>query len=244
MINLSASKLSLYSECKCCFWLANNKKIDRPRGIFPSLPGGMDRVLKSWYDIFRPEFPPEVVGRIDGKLFSDTLRLEKWRNWRSGLSCIVDKRVKVIGAIDDVIVRECESAEGGLLYCPFDYKTRGTEPKDDGSQYYGNQLDIYSLLLSANGLNVAGKGYLVYYWPFGLHDYDLVNDITSINFKCQVFSLSVDSDRATEFILKAADCLEGPEPKQNPGCGYCSYNRSIFYHYLSDKTTNKTEVET
>jgi len=43
---LSPSALNLMKECPRCFWLAQHKVWKRPSGIFPSLPSGMDRILK------------------------------------------------------------------------------------------------------------------------------------------------------------------------------------------------------
>ena len=77
----SPSSLSLLKECPRCFWLHYNKKIKRPDSIFPSLPGGMDRILKSHFDSFRDrgEIPPELE-ELNGnvKLFDnvDLLMLE------------------------------------------------------------------------------------------------------------------------------------------------------------------------
>jgi hypothetical protein len=45
---LSPSSLSLLKECPRCFWLQFNKGIRRPSTVFPSLPGGMDRILKAF----------------------------------------------------------------------------------------------------------------------------------------------------------------------------------------------------
>jgi len=47
-IRLSPSSLNLFLECPRCFWLDKNKGIKRPRGIFPSLPSGMDSVIKKY----------------------------------------------------------------------------------------------------------------------------------------------------------------------------------------------------
>ncbi|GAI53572.1 unnamed protein product, partial [marine sediment metagenome] len=44
-IRLSPSALNLFLQCPRCFWLEKNKGIKRPRGIFPSLPSGMDSVI-------------------------------------------------------------------------------------------------------------------------------------------------------------------------------------------------------
>jgi len=37
-------------ECPRCFWLQIVKNIKRPAGIFPSLPSGMDKILKVHFD--------------------------------------------------------------------------------------------------------------------------------------------------------------------------------------------------
>src|SRR3989344_4511673 len=42
----SPSSLSLLKDCPRCFWLNFNKNIKRPDSIFPSLPSGMDKILK------------------------------------------------------------------------------------------------------------------------------------------------------------------------------------------------------
>lgn len=60
-------------ECPRCFWLQFNKNIHRPRGIFSSLPGGMDGVIKKYYDSYRKQgkLPPEVEGKLTDKLLAD-----------------------------------------------------------------------------------------------------------------------------------------------------------------------------
>ncbi|MBM3206912.1 MAG: hypothetical protein FJZ43_04810, partial [Candidatus Staskawiczbacteria bacterium] len=53
-IKLSPSKLNLFLECHLCFWLSEHG-VHRPSGPFPSLPGGMDRKLKIYFDKYRKE---------------------------------------------------------------------------------------------------------------------------------------------------------------------------------------------
>jgi len=62
-IRLSPSSLNLFLECRRCFWLDKNKGIKRPRGIFPSLPSGMDSVIKKYFDSYRlnSDMPPEMM---------------------------------------------------------------------------------------------------------------------------------------------------------------------------------------
>jgi len=87
---LSPTSIRLMSDCPKCFWLHLVKGIKRPEGIFPSLPSGMDRVLKRHFDRFmeRGELPPEIKeeGISKGyKLFDDKTKLEIWRNNKQGI---------------------------------------------------------------------------------------------------------------------------------------------------------------
>ena len=61
---LSPSTLNVFLDCPRCFWLDKVKNIKRPRGIFPSLPSGMDRAIKVHFDSFRTKgiLPPELKG--------------------------------------------------------------------------------------------------------------------------------------------------------------------------------------
>src|SRR3989338_1065151 len=109
-IKLSPSTLNLFLECPRCFWLDKVKNIKRPRGIFPSLPGGMDRVIKAYFDTFRAKsvLPPELDGgNFEGvKLFSDQDRLERWRSWKTGLVYRDGDGSVLGGALDDLLVKD------------------------------------------------------------------------------------------------------------------------------------------
>ena len=218
-IRLSPSTLSLYKECKRCFWLQMNEKVPRPRGIFPSLPGGMDRVLKKYFDLYRGALPPELEGKVEGVLFEDVGLLNKWRNWRIGMS-YVDKKYNstLSGALDD-----CLSV--GDFYAPLDYKTRGSAPKEGASeQYYQHQLDAYALLLQNNGYPVKNFGYLVYYYPKEVHEGGLVQ------FSVEPVRLETSVERARKLFEDAVQFLRNKEPearKESTGCEYCVWHAGI-----------------
>ena len=109
-VKLSPSALNLFLDCPRCFWLDKLKGIKRPRGIFPSLPGGMDREIKGHFDCFRSKgsLPPELGGEVFSqvRLFADQEKLELWRSWRTGL-VYQDKAAGTFlsGAIDDLLVK-------------------------------------------------------------------------------------------------------------------------------------------
>lgn len=211
--SLSASKLNLMTECKRCFFDANILKIERPRGIFPSLPGGVDRVMKTYLDQHRGALPPSLAGKIPGVLWGDVAQITKLRHWKSGLKAVVSigkKTVSLIGALDDLI----QEFEG--TFSPFDTKTKGDVPKDDGAQYYQGQLDIYALLLRENKMPPSGKGYLDYHYPVQTAG-------NTITFDHVLYQLTADADRAVAWIAEAVGVLTGGQPDSNPACEFCQF---------------------
>ena len=87
----SPSGLNLFKECPRCFWLTHHKIWKRPQGIFPSLPSGMDKILKVHFDKFREkgELPPELKKNGDCKnmkLFDNHELLAIWRSNFKGIS--------------------------------------------------------------------------------------------------------------------------------------------------------------
>ena len=213
-IQLSPSTLSLYKECPRCFWLRFNEKIHRPRGIFPTLPGGMDAVIKVYFDKYRKKgsLPPDIDGKVVGSLFSDTTLLAEWRDWRTGLRFYdKDNEALLRGALDDCLVDD-----GHLI--PIDYKTRGYAPSvDDSKKYYSAQLNCYSLLLLENGYKVRDFAYLVYYYPL------LVNESGIVQFKVETIRLDTDPENARQMFKNAVDLLRSPLPEKHSSCEYCGW---------------------
>ena len=201
-IKLSPSTLNLFLECPRCFWMDKVKGIKRPRGIFPSLPGGMDRVIKLHFDGFRAKdsLPPELNGAsFDGiKLYRDQAQLEKWRSWRTGLEYKDADGSILSGAIDDLLVKDDR-------YIPFDYKTKGSPTTEaDAIKYYQNQLDCYTLLLHENHLPSAGFAYLLYYSPKS------VGPSGAVQFELQALKIPTDAERARATFRKAVQLLKTP----------------------------------
>lgn len=213
-IRLSPSSLSTYRDCPKCFWLEKVRGIKRPRGVFPSLPGGMDAVIKAYFDRCRARhiLPPEIRDKVEGSLFDDIALLEKWRNWRKGLSYEMKEiGATLSGAIDDCVVK-------GDLYIPLDYKTHGYGPKEGhGEEYYQHQLDCYALLLEKNGRRAADFAYLVYYVPKEVRENGVVI------FGCEVQRIMTHKENAESLVREAVGCLRGKMPDTSPTCEYCSW---------------------
>ena len=217
-VRLSPSALNVFLECQRCFWLEYNAEVHRPRGPFPSLPGGMDILIKKYFDAYRAvgKLPPEIEGKVVGELFRDPEILSRWRSWRSGLS-YYDKEsdAVLVGALDDCLVHEGQ-------YIPADYKTRGFDLKEGGENFYQNQLNCYSLLLEANQLSQPSYAYLIYFIP---REFKAGG---SVNFSVEVKKIPTSPQEARTTFRAAVAVLRGPAPKAHTDCQFCSWGKSAI----------------
>jgi CRISPR/Cas system-associated exonuclease Cas4 (RecB family) len=204
--------LGLFAECPKCFWLHYNKGVHRPRGIFPSLPGGMDLVIKNYFDKYRGSLPPEIEDKVEGVLLPDVSLMNQWRNWRTGLEYRDEGRNAVLfGALDDCLI-------SGDSLIPLDYKTRGSAPREgDSEKYYQTQLDTYALLLAENGNKTESFAYLIYYFP------KEVKEQGQVLFEVKPVKIETDLARAKKRFERAVDLLRGPLPEKHSDCEYCSW---------------------
>lgn len=219
-IRLSPSTLNLFLECPKCFYLEQVEGFHRPRGIFPSLPGGMDVLIKKYFDKYRLQnkLPPEIDGKVEGKLMADLDLLNKWRSWRTGLVHMDVKSGAILsGALDDLLV----NPEKGV-FMPFDYKTRGFDLKEGSSDFYINQLNCYALLLEANGMKTAGFGYLCYYIP------KEIKEDGQVRFEITIKKMETNPESAKQVFESAVNLIvEKQMPKTHTSCEYCSWGNDF-----------------
>lgn len=204
-------------ECPKCLWLHYNEKYQRPRGIFPSLPGGMDNVFKAYFDEHRAQgtLPPEIDGKVgQAKLYEDLVKLDGWRNNRVGIKAEFEEFDMLLkGAIDDLLV----DPDGSFLM--FDFKTRGWPTKPDSSKYYLNQLNLYGLLFKENGYDVGNRGYLLFFWPtsFALGNGQFATDLVEI---------PIDPEAGRAVLKRAHDIITSPMPSPAGTCEFCAYREA------------------
>lgn len=218
-IKVSPSGVSYLLECPRCLWLHFNEEKKRPRGAYPSLPDGMDNVFKRYFDEYRNkgELPPEIDGRIEGKLFADHRQLHTWREFnfgRGGIRAEVPEfNMLVSGAIDDLVV----APDGKFV--PFDFKTRGYPTKEDTHEHYRHQLDLYALLFKKNGFEPAAYGYLLFFWP-------VAYGLGQASFKTELIKMDVSPSRGLSVLERVYSILQGPIPPSHSTCEYCVYRES------------------
>lgn len=209
----SPTSLSLLKECPRCFWLKFNKDIKRPETIFPSLPSGMDKVLKEHFDSFmrKGELPPalqQLNGKI--KLFDDEELLKTWRSNFKGIPWKDEEGNLFRGAIDNILVK-------GKKLIVLDYKTRGFALKEDTAAHYQDQLDIYNFLLRKNNYETEDYAYLLFYYPKTVHNNG------DVDFHAELVKMKINIKNAEKIFEDALKTLNGKMPKASEECGFCKW---------------------
>ena len=215
-IKLSPSSLNLFLECPRCFWLQINKGIKRPNGAFPSLPSGMDKILKEHFDRFMEngELPPELKHQdcIKGcSLFNDNKLLKLWRSNFKGIEYI-DRQSGIMlhGAIDNILIK-------GKKLIVLDYKTRGFPLKEDTHQHYQAQLDIYNFLLRENGYETEDFAFLLFYYP------NKVLETGEVIFETRLIELKINPKNGEKIFKDAIKLLQEDIPDPSEKCEYCKW---------------------
>jgi hypothetical protein len=208
----SPSSLSLLKDCPRCFWLKFNKNIKRPDTIFPSLPSGMDKILKVHFDFFmkKGELPPELSELKGYKLFDDEELLKIWRSNFKGIQWTDKKGNLYRGAVDNILVK-------GKKLVVLDYKTRGYPLKEDTHTHYQDQMDIYNFLLRKNGYETEEYTYLIFYHPHK------VEENGHVCFNTDIIKIKADVKNAEKIFKKALKVLENDIPAPSEECGFCKW---------------------
>jgi len=211
---LSPSSLNLMKECPRCFWLTQHKVWKRPAGIFPSLPSGMDKILKVHFDKFRDkgQLPPELYENSDCtnmKLFTDKEKLKIWQSNFKGIQ-FTDKKGNLLrGAVDNILVK-------GKKLIVLDYKTRGYPLKEDTAAHYQLQLDTYNFLLRKNDYETEDFAFLLFYVP------KEVMATGEVIFDTELVKMKIDVENAEKIWKRALKLLnEDTPPKGGEGCEWC-----------------------
>lgn len=210
---LSPSALKLMEECPRCFWLTTHKIWKRPNGAFPSLPAGMDRILKDHFDSFmkRGLLPPEINSHAHTnglKLFDDEQLLKTWRNNLKGISFTDENGNVLHGAVDNILMKDKK-----LIV--LDYKTRGYALKEDTTEFYQKQIDVYTFLLQKNGFETENYAFLLFYIP------SKVLETGEVIFETVLARKEIDIKNAEKTWATALKILNADIPI--PGCQWCEH---------------------
>lgn len=206
----SPSSLAILERCDLCWYLQRLLKIGREGDELPSLPAGMDRIIKEQLDEHRK------LGTVPSYLDGWGLRLskhkdlKKWQDTREGIQWEDPDGNIVRGALDDLLV------DKNNYYVPFDTKTRGYAPTQFSSDKYILQMSMYEMLLQLNGYPTKGYALLGIWHPKGA-----TNNL--VDFNVNLVKVETDVEYAKGLCAKAARLVKGPMPDASPHCGTCNW---------------------
>ena len=229
--SFSSYVLKILNECKRCFWLHCNAKIERPRCI-SSLPlTGMHSKIKKHLDMYRGSIPNELKDKINGVFMDDVSKLRKWRTWNEGLFYFDENlEVRVNSAIEDCIIKNEK-------YSPLDYTLIwGPLTESENEKYFKVQMDINAYLLEVNDYPISGDAYVIYYYPKNVEDNGIV--------KCDIdiVKMHISLDTARALINEAVYILNGPIPEFSETCECCSYVNALNTTSIGNTKNHSTNL--
>ncbi|MCH9621401.1 MAG: hypothetical protein S4CHLAM20_08210 [Chlamydiia bacterium] len=218
--SLSRSKVELFIECPCCFYLDRRRGINRPPMIPFNLNLAVDHLLKKEFDIYRKKKIPHPLMEEykTGIRGFDHPELDKWRENFQGIRHIHhDTNFILTGAVDDVWT-------DGSHIIIVDYKATSSNYKlsFSGPKYerYRRQLEFYSYLFKQNHFTVSEEALFV-----------ACNAIKSrptfeekLIFDLSIIRHNVDTSWIDETLFQIFEALQKEEPPApSKDCPYCAY---------------------
>jgi len=208
---LSHSGLDILYRCPRCFWLKYRCGINQPEGIVSRLPDRFDKILKGYFNLFRPfgELPPMLEGKVEGRLENP---------FQETYFYTINDKYGFYAKLD-----ECLVAEKGEKV-PLDFKTSSSDPRTRPEVFpaYQRQLDEFAFLFEKNRYKSAGWGYLVYVYP--LERSKLHNGFPML---VHVLKLETHPESVEERLLEGIQVLEQDMPNPSPECPFCQWRETI-----------------
>ncbi len=221
---VSRSKIDLFLNCPCCFYIDRRLGVGTPPGFPFTINSAVDKLLKKEFDVHRTagtKHPLLEKYGVDA-VPAPRVEMDEWRENFKGVRFYHEPtNITVSGAIDDLWINKEED------YIVVDYKATSKDEEivaldKDWQNSYKRQMEIYQWLLRRNGLRVSDTGYFVYCngrTDVEAFDGKIMFDITLIPYK--------GDDTWVEGTLynikKVLDSEEVPEP--TPDCDFCTYRK-------------------
>ena len=229
-ITLSWTSLSLFLQCRRCFYKMQVLKMKRPateRDFF-ALNNAVDILWKKEFDHYRKQqltHPIMVQNKIDAIPFEHELLLCRWRNYKSGGIKFIDLQngIELSGVIDDLwfnqktqelIIVDYKATAKHTEFMTYAVKTKWTVANE-------RQMSFYAYLFKKNNFAVHATGYFIYSavrtnTPF----FD-----NKLDFQSAVLPCWIDDSWIEQTLKDIRSCLDQtklPEPAKD--CEFCEYD--------------------
>lgn len=218
---VSRSKIDLFIECPCCFYLDRRLGVGRPPGFPFTLNSAVDKLLKKEFDIHRAGKTTHPMMETYGikAIPFDHDNLEIWRDNFKGIQYKHEPTNLIIsGAIDDVWI----NPKGELIVVDYKATAKDGEVNLDAEWQdgYKRQMEVYQWLLRQNGHKVSDTGYFVY--VNGKTDKEAFDG--KLEFDVKIIPYKGDDSWIEKTIKTIHKCLMDPRvPSPSQNCDYCAY---------------------
>ena len=241
---LSRTKIELFKDCPCCFYLDRVQGLSRPRGPRFLINLAIDAILKREFDDYRAsqKVPPLLTDFAIKAVPHDCPEIDDWRNPFVGLSYHHQATgLTVFGGVDD-IWRLTDNDQLAVVEYKATAKAGRISQLDPPGSYhdsYRRQIEIYQWLMRQNQLPVAETGYFVY--VNGDLDQDRLNPKGSkarsrsarLDLKIEIFAYQpADLNWINSILVSIKNCLDQSQPPaRSVDCSHCDYARARVQRY-------------
>jgi hypothetical protein len=226
-IQLSRSKIELFTQCPRCFYMDVRLGVARPSTPPYTLNNAVDSLLKNEFDLLRKNGESHELMK---KYAIDAIPLQhkdlpRWRGevkaYEGALALDDKSNILVNGLVDDLWV----NPKGEIIIV--DYKATSTTKEisleDEYKQAYKRQMEVYQWIFRKLGFPVSDTGYFI----FANAMKNLPKFDGKLEFDMTIVSHKGDCSWVEKTLLDIRKTLVSDEiPKEASACEYCAYRRS------------------
>lgn len=224
---ISRSKVDLFLNCPCCFYLDQRLGVKRPPGFPFNLNSAVDALLKKEFDQYREQQLPHpyIVGAGLNAIPFSHPELDVWRSNFKGVSFVhKETGFETFGAVDDLWI-DLDTKEIIVVDYKATSKADAVSLDADWQIGYKRQMEFYQWLLRKRGLKVARKGWFVY--CNGIKDKATFDG--RLDFTISMMPYVGDDSWVEPALRNIKTCLDSVDiPLSNEECDYCIYTKAYL----------------
>jgi CRISPR/Cas system-associated exonuclease Cas4 (RecB family) len=239
---LSRSKISLFLECRRCFYIDNKLGTARPPGFPFNLNSAVDALLKKEFDAHRAEKTPHPLMKAYGleAIPFAHAKMDEWRDaLRGGVVFNHPTGLTITGGLDDIWI----TPKNELIVV--DYKATSKDGKiesldEEWHDGYKRQIEMYQWLLRKNGFTVSDTGY----WVYANASRDKKAFDGRLEFELTLVPHKGDDSWIEGALQEIKKTLEGNElPPAAEDCDYCRYREMVGRKLVAQSKLHKAPLE-
>jgi hypothetical protein len=223
---ISRSKVDLFLNCPCCFYLDQRLGVKRPPGFPFNLNSAVDHLLKVEFDQYREsqtQHPYILQAGLNAVPYAHP-ELDIWQSNFKGVSFLHEETgFETFGAVDDLWLN-IDSEEIIVVDYKATSKADAVSLDADWQIGYKRQMEFYQWLLRKRGLKVANEGWFVY--CNGIKDKPIFDG--KLDFIITMLPYIGNDDWVEPTLQNIKNCLSSESlPKFTDDCSFCNYLKAF-----------------